>query len=620
MIKHVPAYKHRHIIVLRIAFVVAMSCAALGAFADGPASIKEWLERLSRDRYWTENSLPQIAAVHKGGMTLEPSAGERYRQAIFHAITVLAQAGEDPVVAATCRKFGINISYGHVAANGEFTLDGKPDANKVVDDALELVRPAIEAALADLAQIPDDWSGRILFSPESYPVDEDVYVDIGDVMYVRAMLKAVLFAIHYCAAYNVEIDYDKLASERTEIVVVDEQPTVSGDVWNRVPELDLKLRSGYNIAESIKLAIYEDHVYVLAKSATAFKSSIYFTFECTLAGKWWSEVASPLVRVSGSGNGPLSTYGIRDVRSCWAYASEPSIMLRFDVSGLSRKELHETRYLNGYDFRGYVSGNDGRGFYYYEQYWYKGWQPKKYYNAVLNQPKVLDRVRDASLLAAAKVSLKDSLQLALAADSHIWDKRGAGNYLFNYAAADVTPGRHRAIRDLAEKALASLASVQTYDHAFFSSLGEHGVENPLSFCLGALFGGGITRALLPQRLCADGADGFDVANIPDPTFGGILPAMTAAKWQFIGDLNNWNSYTIRFDRGNAPMAYDYQPMEDMKCASGQVYKLRMNQYSWPGHRFVGWRIGYYGKICDDGMLVFNLARPGKIVTLIAIWE
>lgn len=617
MIQYAQMHKHLHFAALRLLFAVAVSCAAFGAFADGPASIKEWIEKLYRDRYWTENSLPGIAAVHEGGMTSEPSAGERYRQAIFHAITVLAQAGEDPVVAATCRKFGINISYGHVAANGEFTLDGKPDANQVVDDALELVRPAIEAALADLAQIPDDWSGRILFSPESYPVDEDVYVDIGDVMYVRAMLKAALFAIHYCAAYNVEIDYDQLAAERTEIAVVDEQPTVSGDVWERVPELDLKPKSGgYNkTVESVKLAIYEDHVYVLVKSATAFKSNFSFVFECTLAGKWWSEVARPAVNVYDYGDGQLSTYCLRNVRSCSACAGESSIMLQFDVSGLSRKELHGSRYLNRYDFHGYVYGYGISGF-----YEYKGWRTKKYYNAVLNQPKVLDRVRDASLLAAAKVFLKDSLQLALAADSHIWDKRGAGNYLFNYAAADVTPGRHRAIRDLAEKALASLDSVQTYDHAFFSSLGEHGVENPLSFCLGALFGGGITRALLPQRLCADGADGFDVANIPDPTFGGVLPAMTAAKWQFIGDLNNWNSYTIRFDRGNAPMAYDCQPMEDMKCASGQVYKLRMNQYSWPGHRFVGWRIGYYGKICDDGMLVFNLARPGKIVTLIAIWE
>ena len=61
-------------------------------------------------------------------------------------------------------------------------------------------------------------------------------------------------------------------------------------------------------------------------------------------------------------------------------------------------------------------------------------------------------------------------------------------------------------------------------------------------------------------------------------------------------------------------------MPEQKVEVGKVAKLNPCAFAAPaGKRFAGWR-GDNGRRYDDGMLVFNLAKPGEIVTLTAIWE
>ena len=62
-------------------------------------------------------------------------------------------------------------------------------------------------------------------------------------------------------------------------------------------------------------------------------------------------------------------------------------------------------------------------------------------------------------------------------------------------------------------------------------------------------------------------------------------------------------------------------MPNQSVESGKVAKLNLCAFSPPaGKRFAGWRRNDNGRRYDDGILVFNLAEPGEIVTLVAIWE
>ncbi len=60
---------------------------------------------------------------------------------------------------------------------------------------------------------------------------------------------------------------------------------------------------------------------------------------------------------------------------------------------------------------------------------------------------------------------------------------------------------------------------------------------------------------------------------------------------------------------------------DQSVPIGVVAKLNPCGFVHPaGKKFAGWRREGSGRRYDDGMLVFNLAEPGEIVTLTAIWE
>ena len=62
-------------------------------------------------------------------------------------------------------------------------------------------------------------------------------------------------------------------------------------------------------------------------------------------------------------------------------------------------------------------------------------------------------------------------------------------------------------------------------------------------------------------------------------------------------------------------------MPEQSIGVGKVAKLNPCAFSPPaGKRFAGWRRADNGRRYDDGVLVFDLAGPGEVVTLTAIWE
>ena len=74
------------------------------------------------------------------------------------------------------------------------------------------------------------------------------------------------------------------------------------------------------------------------------------------------------------------------------------------------------------------------------------------------------------------------------------------------------------------------------------------------------------------------------------------------------------TYTIVFktDGGSGTMS-------SLSCVPNKVYALTRCAFKRSGKRFAGWACSN-GRRYDDGMLVFDLAKPGETVTMTAIWE
>ena len=76
------------------------------------------------------------------------------------------------------------------------------------------------------------------------------------------------------------------------------------------------------------------------------------------------------------------------------------------------------------------------------------------------------------------------------------------------------------------------------------------------------------------------------------------------------------SYGIRFAANGGTGA-----MDGMVCTRDKVYNLTKCAFTAPtGKAFAGWRSSKNGKLYADGVLVFDLAEPGKTVTMTAVWK
>ena len=68
------------------------------------------------------------------------------------------------------------------------------------------------------------------------------------------------------------------------------------------------------------------------------------------------------------------------------------------------------------------------------------------------------------------------------------------------------------------------------------------------------------------------------------------------------------TYAVKFE---LPQAFN--PIESIVCEPGKVYSLPAID----GYR---WKSSANNRLYDGGLLIFNLAQPGKTVTMTAIWE
>ena len=128
---------------------------------------------------------------------------------VGRALSALMKLAEDEELRGLLSGFGYLFDESLMSLAGSFAGTNAPASNEAVDRVAARTLPVIEAALADLAVIPADWSGSFAVSPDDFPLDDTVQVDLGDVLYARAALGAARAAVQTAQAYDLTADYGK---------------------------------------------------------------------------------------------------------------------------------------------------------------------------------------------------------------------------------------------------------------------------------------------------------------------------------------------------------------------------------------------------------------------------
>ena len=180
------------------------------------ADVFAWADKLVNYRSWITNDLGRFAQSYATSFSADETD---YEARLFHAATVLAQLGENEAVARYAAQFGCTLDYFGLKASaiGEMDISSWPGVNEVVDEAFAVALPAFETALADVTSIPSDWAGSIRLAADKFHLDEDVYLDFGDVMAVRAALEAAIGLLHFAKGYDWTVDYESADAARMEV-------------------------------------------------------------------------------------------------------------------------------------------------------------------------------------------------------------------------------------------------------------------------------------------------------------------------------------------------------------------------------------------------------------------
>ena len=230
--------------------------------------LETWVWRVHDFRSWNPGDLARFTSVYKTRMRTNP---DDYEARILHAILTLGSLAECKEFKTYAKTFGYTLDWFRMSFNGALKLDKKTaSVNAMADKALALATPAIKTALADLEGIPDDWGGTVKFGADRWPMDEDVYIDIADVMFARSSLNAALASLNFLASYDMTADWTKAKSTvnlNPEIPVVTKLPSVDDEAtWKN---------QGFNFrTKGCSENYYENHVFDVAEGSALIRGSV----------------------------------------------------------------------------------------------------------------------------------------------------------------------------------------------------------------------------------------------------------------------------------------------------------------------------------------------------------
>lgn len=599
-------YKEMRKILMTLVTIVMGASSSFAAMSFG-----EWVTKLIDQNCWTVGELPKLEASTKSGMS-SSVASTKYKSAIQHAIVTLAKTMENETVKSTVKSFGFKLDLDSpIEYGGTFNASGAPTFNNAVDKLLPIEKTAIESALSDLDTIPSTWTGSVMFTTSELKfLDDNVAIDYGDVLSLKACLKAALGALYMMKGYDCNINYSEYSKRFTydipNVAKSKEGSLEDGTAWDRIPYLEQY--EGYLNSE-LPLFGYK-------KSDAPFKIArcgdtiwLYFKKPSNMIWEW---ICVKLATDSDSEGDNFDVYGDSRYQSTETY-----IVYKIDLNELDSMDITGTVKLKYIDY-GYYDGEDSHND--------QSVDNCNRYLAYLfaGEPGLGASVRDAAALNTAKTHIKAAIDLALKADAKIVARKDLAFHFFDYDC------------DSAEQKEAREVTITQFKKVLESLNGNKAVDFDLSRMLTAeersdmnlstsekvnfnkLFTGEITRKLMPPSNSST-CYSSSIDKIPDPTFAGLLPSMTKSRISSMVSSyrDSQDKYYIFFEADES-----YGWMSGKKYKMKGVYKLPPCELqNWYGREFTGWKCEQNGKIYDDEALIFNLTTEKDAeLWFRAIWK
>jgi hypothetical protein len=441
-----------------------------------------------------------------------------YTNRIYNAMAIMLNLINNPVVRSQVAAFGLNLNDLFDPTCVFPTV--MPSVDLTVDNLAVSVLPAVDKAYAELNAIPATWPGMVEISPEQFPIDEAVWIDIGDVTAMKAALKGLRAFVELLKAYNLNVDYRSLydpTSTPQASIVVDG----GASDWTNVTASLSSVKMADNslmVTQEVAVALDGNQIALLMKGCLFEPTDIfqlYFTLRLS-NGDGINTNRIFTIEMLSDAQGFDAKYDGQQFDNFEMELVNGVLEVKFPIPDMLETSQVTVEAVEGTWSWGQMAFDLE----------FPGDVPIKTIRA--NQPEFFSKVRNTTSLAAAKPDVLAALNGYLAADTLIANRSGINAQLLHFVDFDASDPE--AVEDRQNKKLA-VETIRTSLNAIVLVEGDSDIEGTATrpVYLGAFFNAPyITTNIFPSGL--RGTINNPVYDVfPDPTFHGILPGMTTNK-------------------------------------------------------------------------------------------
>ena len=493
---------------------VAMSSTTLD---DGIAALRLYLESDPPD----PSNLGAAHAIFNGCCVSDPG---NVTNRVYAAATGVLGVMTNTALQAVCSNFGITV--GSVwQPQGSFDTASTQTIDQAVDAAFTQILPVFAAAYTNLDAIPTNWTGAFEIGPAQFPneLTDSVWIDIGDVLAMKAWFKTVCAVINLAHGYRLNLDYPAIDNKLLMQPAITARAIVADGQTNEWAGIQPNLLGRTNdVVRDVRVARDGANICLLMTFQPPVEpgsSSLSVWAEVNVDGAIWGLYASQDsedgVAINWGPDGNGSDYD--SDKGVW---NDAALELRLPYPNATPTNIFVVDVWVDGTFNGEETGS------------ILNFKENLPVHCLLNsQPELLAGVRNPVALATARTNLLDVGNLTLEADSVIGMRTDGLLHLVNVDPADVEAADVRqTLRAEVQRVQASLRGATNVNF-----LTQHDSRQFMqSVCLGALLGGvppvgtpPAPRDLLPP-LDGPVCEVSFTGAFPDPTLGGVLPGMTGA--------------------------------------------------------------------------------------------